>query len=283
MKKRKRVISLAVALATIFVLVPMNVATATETWPINWSRTSTGTIGAPVPYSMHASGAVEVIKGEAFFSETSAGSHYYAFSEQSSTYTEAFVNIVLPTSFDNKGRRNGYISLGVMGTNYGIDIGLKNDGTGWRPYSWDRNLAWEEYTDYMAPATATNAIMGVRPTGTDSVLVYIQFKNASNVNVGNEFSKTIKTGAGFQKSGDRYICRFYRFASLVPKLGMTDNRYDGSYMRGGKFTNCQLYDGSKYHCWGITSTPMVDVWKVYPNQIALTWTQYNDIFNINHS
>ena len=54
-------------------------------------------------------------------------------------------------------------------------------------------------------------------------------------------------------------------------------------MRGAQFTNCQLYNGSAYESWGISTARIVSAWKVYPENITLSWTTYNDVFNINHT
>ena len=75
------------------------------------------------------------IKGSAIFQEHDVGAHYYAFSIDSASYTSAFANIQLPTGFNNNGNaRNGFICLGIYGSNHGIDLGLINKGSGWIPY-----------------------------------------------------------------------------------------------------------------------------------------------------
>ncbi len=77
------------------------------------------------------------------------------------------------------------------------------------------------------------------------------------------------------------MCRFYRFASLVP-VG-TDNQSDGTYMTGGQFTECQLYDGSKYVSWGIDTDRVTNAWAISSSKISVDYTTYNDTFSIYHS
>lgn len=223
------------------------------------------------------------IKPPKLFAEYDKGAHYYAFSVESTNYTEAFSNIKLPTGFNN-GNRNGYISLGIWGS-HGIDLGLCNEGNGWFPYIYDVNHSFSRYNDYYtAPSSAKNAIITVKPVSTTSVNMYVQFLNSSGTNVGNTFDRTITVSTNnLVYSGGKIKCRFYRFASLVPLDGYTDNRSDGTSMTGGKFTNCQLYNGSNYVSWGINTARMANVWRIYPGKISLSYTTYNDTFSINHS
>ena len=67
--------------------------------------------------------------------ETNVGAHYYAYSPYSIEYSKVRGLIQLPDSINtNYGKRNSYISSGILGINGGINIGLINNGTGWRPF-----------------------------------------------------------------------------------------------------------------------------------------------------
>ncbi|MCF0123194.1 MAG: hypothetical protein HUJ67_03680 [Ruminiclostridium sp.] len=228
---------------------------------------------------------VVVIKGSTLFTETGVGAHYYAFSGYSNSYSEAFANIKLPTGFNNNnGARNGYIALGITGSLHGIDLGLRNTGSGWHPCVYDVGVSggFTTFTAYTAPSTATNAIMTVKPVNTTTVHLYIQFVNASGNNVGLAFDRDISISSGnLVSSNNKIMCRYYRFASLVP-VG-TDNQSDGTYMTGGQITNCQLYNGSNYVSWGISTARVTNAWKVSSSKISLSYTTYNDIFAIQHS
>lgn len=253
-----------------------------ETITENLPKTSTGIINesgiAPA-----AIDDVAVIKGSALFTENGVGAHYYAYSGYSNTYTEAFANIKLPTGFNNNnGARNGYISLGITGSVHGIDMGLGNDGSGWHPIVYDVGNKFTAFSEYTAPSNATNALITVKPVNSTTVHLYIQFLNSSGANVGRAFDRDITVESGnLVSSGGKMMCRYYRFASLVP-VG-TDNQSDGTYMTGGQIMNCQLYNGSNYVSWGINTARVTNAWKVSSNKISLSYTTYNDIFAIRHS
>lgn len=253
-----------------------------ETITENLPKTSTGIISesgiAPA-----AIDDVAVIKGSALFTENGVGAHYYAYSGYSNTYTEAFANIKLPTGFNNNnGARNGYISLGITGSVHGIDMGLGNDGSGWHPVVYDVGNKFTAFSEYTAPSNATNALITVKPVNSTTVHLYIQFLNSSGANVGRAFDRDITVESGnLVSSGGKMMCRYYRFASLVP-VG-TDNQSDGTYMTGGQIMNCQLYNGSNYVSWGINTARVTNAWKVSSNKISLSYTTYNDIFAIRHS
>ena len=220
-----------------------------------------------------------------FTPEQNLGAHYYAFSDYGTAYTELFTNVKLPTSFNNANLRNGYLCVGLSGSLGGVDLGLQNTGTGWRPYYWDTiGKLGAYYSEYTAPSSATNAIICTKVLDEATIYLYIRFLDASGNTVGMIFERNLPVGSGnFTFSGGRARCRYFRFASLVPKSGGAENRKDGSYMRGAQFTNCQLYNGSAYESWGISTARIVSAWKVYPENITLSWTTYNDVFNINHT
>lgn len=243
---------------------------------------TTGIIGEN-NLSPNAVNDVVVLKGSSLFTELNRGAHYYAFSGYNNTYSEAFANIKLPTGFYNKnGARNGYIALGIYGSKHGIDLGLQNTGSGWRPCFYDVGGTFTTFDAYKAPSTATNAIIVVKPVNTTTVHMYIQFLNASGANVGTTFDRDIKISSGnLVSNGGKIMCRYYRFASLVPTG--TDNQSDGTYMTGGQITNCQLYNRSNYVSWGINTARVTNAWKVSSSKISLSYTTYNDVFNIRHS
>lgn len=238
---------------------------------------------------------VYIVKGGSLFTEYNHGAHYYVFSPYTSTYQEAFANIKLPTSFNNAyNTRNGCIALGIYGSQRGIDMGLKNTGNGWFPAIYDvyyaENHLYEDaehlYPEYTAPSTATNAIITVNPVSTTSVRMYVQFKDSSGYNVGTTFDQTISIEPGNLVT-DNYgnvICRFYRFASLIPKDGVIDNREDSSYMLGGQFINVSLYHRTyqSYQTWGISTDRVSHAWIMYPSRCWISYTTTNDSFTIDH-
>ncbi len=172
--------------------------------------------------------------------------------------------------------------FGIYGSKHGIDLGLQNTGSGWSPCFYDVGGTFSTFDKYKAPSTATNAIVVVKPVNTTTVHMYIQFKNSSGANVGSTFDRDIKVSSGnLVSSGNKISCRYYRFASLVPTG--SDNQSDGTYMTGGQFTNCQLHNRSNYVSWGINTDRVTNAWKVSSSKITLSYTTYNDTFNIRHS
>lgn len=232
---------------------------------------------------------VKQYAGTYYFIEK-CGGYYYAFSPTGSSYQSAFVNVKLPTGLNRAGVRNAYISLGIQGTKHGIDLGICNQGSGWMPYSNDvgegtpANPSFKTYPECTALVGATSAIMTAKPISTTQVYLYVQFQDASGNNVGPAFERNISVASGnLTMSGSKVSCRFFRFASLVQPNSVYDDQGDGSYMTGGMFRNCQLYNGSKYVSWGIGSGTVKDCFAVSPSHITLSYSGQNDTFNIRHN
>lgn len=226
---------------------------------------------------------VYILKNSARFKSTGAGAHYYVYSDYGNTYSEASANVLLPTGFENNhGARNGYISLGITGSVHGIDVGIGNTGSGWFPYAYDVGAAFTTYKDYLAPETATNAIISVKPVDTETVHMYVDFLDASGHHVGRTFDCDIKvTGGNLVMQDNKIMCRFYRFASLVP-VG-EDDQSDGTYMTGGRFTQCRLYNGTGHVSWGIDTDRVTDAWEISSSKISVSYTTYHDTFDIHHN
>lgn len=255
-----------------------------ETIYENLPKTTTGIIGCFSAASRFRSiDDVYVLKNSALFTETGVGAHYYAFSGYSNTYSEAFTNVQLPTDFNNNsGTRNGYISLGITGSVHGIDMGLCNTGSGWFPFIYDVGNTFTTFASYVSTSSATNAIITVKPINTTTVNMYIRFVDSSGNTTGLVFDRDITVTSGnLVTSSNKIMCRYYRFASLVP-VG-TDNQSDGTYMTGGQFKNCQLYNGSTYVSWGIGTARISNAWEVSSSKISVSYTEYNDTFSIQHT
>lgn len=278
-----KIISIVIVIS---LLVTTCLADSADSYNFPIATTPTEAIGSfpSAEIEPRAIDSLQVIKGTPLFHETGAGAHYYAFSTYSSAYQEAMTNISLPTAFNNAGNtRVGYISLGIYGSQHGIDLGIRNLGDGWLPYYYDVNNAFVDYEDYTAPSTAKSAIITVNPVSTTSVRMYVKFEDANGNTVGNVFDKTISVEPGnLVSSGGNIVCRFYRFASLVP-IG-SDNQMDSSYMLNGQFRSCQLYrrSTSSYVSWGIASSTMACAWEVSPERINLSYSGTVDTFSIDH-
>lgn len=191
------------------------------------------------------------------FDDEKKGGYFYAYSTNLSTktYTEVFANIVLPTKLKLTAAmpRNAYLCLGIHGDSYGVDIGLGNQGNGWCPFYQDLKDLTKGglFGDYVAPSTATNAIVVAKPVSSDFVHLYVQFQDANGRNVGKTFDSTLKVAE--RRNGWN---RYYRFASLIPRdNNAVSNNSDETYMIGAKFTNTGIYNGSSYVRWGTTGSP----------------------------
>jgi len=241
-------------------------------------RTSTA------PFSTFSSSDhLEVVKGNSLFTEPDAGAHYYAFTAQSTTYTEAYTKVILPTRC-NIGERHGYISLGIHGDLHGIDMGLMNDGEGWWPvYNDVQSGVFATFPSYIAPNTAKSATIVVTAVDETTVRFFVQFLDAQGNKVGTTFWKQIATPSGnFVSKNGRINCKFYRFASLCADPGSACDYMDSTYMLNGKFTDCMLYNGSQYVNWGIENSNMRDVWKMYPERMGLSWSGISETWSIDH-
>ena len=227
---------------------------------------------------------VSVMKGSALFNETGKGAHYYAYSSYSGTYGEAYATIKFPTGLNNANNtRNAYIALGIAGVDHGIDMGLVNTGSGWYPFYFDVGNVFAEFPQYMAPSTATQAQITVTPETTTTVRMWINYMDSNENSVGTAFNKTITINSGnLVEQNGNIMCRYYRFASLVPKI--TDNQQDGSYMTGGQIADMSLYNKntSTWDSWGIWTARVSDAWRVSPERVTVSSTNYCDTFNIRH-
>jgi hypothetical protein len=233
------------------------------------------------------------LKGTPRFEEENHGAHYYAYSPEISTslYSEAFANIVLPTSLDNTPygvpatytKRNAYIALGISSPEGGVDLGITNTGSGWKPVSYDvKSKVFTTYDNYIADSTATNALIVVKPVSSTKVGLYVNFVNSSGTSV----TMYDSSNDGDITVGSRTTWNYYyRFASLVQDPGTaTDYRTDSTYMLGGSFTNLGLYNTntSSYSTWGINGTLIEKAWIMYYPKCQVSYTSNSDSFTIDH-
>lgn len=214
------------------------------------------------------------------------GGYYYVYAPMTTAYQSTYANILLPTGLDRAdGTRNAYISMGIQGSSsHYIDLGICYRGNYWVPYYYEKGSSFvEEPSTYAAPPEAVSAQITVKPVSTTVVQLYVQWKDTSGNNVGTTYNKQISLAAGTLPTANGKIkCQFYRFASLVPKG--SDDQGDGSYMTGGVFRYCQLYNGSSYVSWGIgASATVYSCFLVSPSHITLTYSGQNDTFNIRHN
>lgn len=224
------------------------------------------------------------------------GAYFYAYGPMGTTYVGSFVNVKLPTSINTlNGTRAAFISLGIHGSLKGIDIGMRNTGTGWIPCSYDvyaggsgtpteQKESFKLFVDYTFPSTATNVIMMASPLNTTHIRVYMQGYNSAGNMVGKEFYQDIPIKSGnLVAVGNKVQCQHYRFVSMVPNIGVTTSLTDGTYMKNGALTNCQLYDENETYVnwgWNNIKTVVSQSTAYDEDKMDLTHSEYHDYFSI---
>ena len=224
---------------------------------------------------------VEIIKNKAFeWREANVGAHYYAFSPYLMGYSKIKSYIKLPNELETKNLRNAYISFGVAGDGYAIDIGIKNNGTGWHPYYYDKKGdGFIDLDDYLAPLDTS--IIGIElDINSDRIVNFSLTYIDSNSKQLKTFQKDINASHILASETIKPILRFYRFASLV-NIG-EDYQNDNTYMYGGKFTDLTIVKDNVDYPWGIGSDDIEAAWKVSYQRINFSYTDNSDTFDIHH-
>jgi len=214
--------------------------------------------------------------------EKNTGAHYYAYSPYKTGYSKVTTYIELPNDLNtNNGKRNAYISLGVLGLNGSIDLGIMNSGVGWLPYYYDIKTGdFKAFKDDIAP-TGTKIIgIEIDVTITATAIFNISFRK-SNLSILQSFSTKIDASHILVYENSKVKLRFYRFASLCPVEA--DNQNDGTYMLGGKFTGLTIVNNDKAESWGISSDNIEVSWLVSSSRIRFSYQDDEDSFSINHT
>lgn len=223
-----------------------------------------------------------------------AGAYYYVFGTANSVakYKKASATIILPTDCKLKGTgkgRNAYISFGVDGGTYGVDIGIRNigqdmdtdTGLGWEPYCLEcryKDDPWIDhpYADNRAPDGTTKAKVEIVPdlTTQKSIDLKVQWLNASNSVLGT-FHDDIQLD---QKRTYNWN-NFYRFASLVTDYN-DSTISDGTRMLGGGFDAVKLGRSN----WGISTNLVLTAWIINPPKCQLPYGYWDtgEEFRIDH-
>lgn len=227
-------------------------------------------------------------------STSDPGAYFYAYAPMGTTYLYSFVNAKLPTSINTlNGRRAAFISLGIAGSMGGIDIGLRNVGSGWVPYTYDvyagnkgtyyeQTHSFQLFEDSHMPDTVTNVIMMATPLNTTTMRVYMRGYDSTGGTGDTEFYRDITVKSGnFVTVGNRVQCQHYRFVSMVPNIGITTTLTDGTYMKNGALTNCQLYyDDVNHTLWSWDSDKVARRLISHEEKMSLTHSGCHDYFSI---
>ena len=183
------------------------------------------------------------------------GVNYYAYSPYSTEYSKVKGLIKLPDSINiNNGKRNAYISFGILGINGSINIGLINSGTGWIPFYYFNRI--EEmfcYHEYCSNEETDFIEIEIEVTQEKKILVYFILRN-SNLFELNSLNFEINASDFLEYENEKVKVRFSRFASLVPLK--EDDQNDGI------FTKLIIVKYNKTESWGISGNNTEFSWLI---------------------
>jgi len=216
--------------------------------------------------------------------ETNTGAHYYVHSPYKTGYSKVTSYIQLPSGLNtNNGKRNAYISLGVLGLYGKIDIGIMNSGNGWLPYYNDiKRGEFKTLKDYIAPAGTKIIGIEIDVTNSRKIIFSLSFRKL-DLSILKLLTPPVKIDASHILVYENYKVRFrfFRFASLCPDG--RDNQNDRTYMLGGKFTGLTIVNNGKAESWGISSDNVEVAWLVSSRRINFNYEGNQESFSISHS
>lgn len=227
--------------------------------------------------------------------EMFAGAHYYAQGQYTSTYKKAEITVNFSdVAVDTKvGKRNGYISLNIVGIGV-CDMGIqgKTSATGvttWKAFGYSHTLAQStvlqdvEQFSQSELSSVKIVICPVREGSGDVVHGYYTWTKLSGEIITESISLTGTVGQLFGWQNEKPLVRFTRFMSLVPTGGSTitaDTNDNSSFT--GKITAPKLYTtDTTYVNWGIAR--MDYVWSVQGWNINTMSCGDTDTFSCTHS
>lgn len=212
--------------------------------------------------------------------EKGAGAYYIAYSPYATGYSKVTSYIILPYSLDTRGgKRNAYISLGVLGINGFIDLGIMNSGDGWKPY-YNKNGNFLSFPQYTASSNVKIIGIEIDVTSNRRINFAISFRDI-NYNILNSFSIVLDASDILEYENGKVKNRFYRFASLVNVSGY-DNQNDHTYMINGTFSKLCIVVNNQAKEWGISSNYIDVAWLVSSRRIEFGHNADHESFSIRH-
>lgn len=213
--------------------------------------------------------------------ETNIGAHYYAYSPYSTHYNKVRGLIQLPDSINtNFGRRNAYISFGILGINGGVNIGLINAGTGWRPFYYlIKTQKMLCYNEYCSNEETKFIEIEIEVTQERKLLASFTFRNSTLFPLKNLHFE-IDASDILEYENDKVKARFFRFASLVPLE--EDDQNDGTFVNNGKITQLSIVKNNETEFWGISGNNIEVSWLISPKRIKIDFTESEEKFSIIH-
>ena len=214
--------------------------------------------------------------------ETKVGAYYIAYTPLRDYYSKITGDIKLPSSLNiNKGKRIAYITLGVIGLNGRINIGIVNSNFGWTPYYYDiKKKKMKGFMDYTCPEETKIVKFKLELLNLCKILFSLKYFD-SNSFILNSFVTEIDIRHILVINNNKTKLRFYRYIQLRPKEN--DNQNDGTYMEKGEFKELYIVKKNTRESWGIMGKNVEVAWKVSSKHIKLHFNRNKEIFSINHN
>ena len=213
--------------------------------------------------------------------ETKVGAYYILYSPLRDDYSKIIGDIRLPILLNtNKGKRIAYITLGVVGLNGRINIGIINSKFGWTPYFYDiKYKKMKGFRDYICPEETEIVKFKLELVNSSKIIFSLKYFDSNSVFL-NSFITEIDASHILVINNNKTKLRFYRYIQLRPTEN--DNQNDGTYMKKGEFKELYIVKKNLSESWGIMGKNVDVAWKVSSRHIKLHFKRNKEIFSINH-
>ena len=214
--------------------------------------------------------------------EIKVGAYYIAYTPLRDDYSKITGDIKLPVSLNiNKGKRIAYITLGVLGLEGRINIGIINSNYGWTPYYYDtKKKEMKGFMDYICPEETKIVKFKLELLNLSKILFSLKYFDSNSV-ILNSFDTEIDISHILIINNKKTRFRFYRYIQLRPIEN--DNQNDGTYMEKGEFKELYIVKKNVRESWGIMGRNIDVAWKVSSKHIKLHFKKNKEIFSINHN
>ena len=213
---------------------------------------------------------------------TNCGGYYYALTNESSNYSKISGLIQLPDSIEtNSGKRNAYIVYGINGKKSKINIGLINNGTGWRPFY--ETIGKRDMKVFNEYNNKENKYIRfeVEVTKEKKIKVLNIFYNSNNCYLG-KLNFSLDASDNLESEGNKVKVKFFRCISLVPLETVKDDKNDGTYISNGIISELEITNNNNIEPWGIDSDNIKCLILMYPDNVNLKYKGSEETFSIIH-
>ena len=209
--------------------------------------------------------------------------HYIAYSPERAGFNGLTTYILFPSLNTNEGKRTAFIAVGIRGKYGYLDMGIMNNGTGWKPYYNDNG----DISNFGNDADLKDAkIVGITIEflSNNKIKFAIGFREL-DYSIIQVFDIQLYVSHIFEYDEEhKPIFRFYRFASLVNDKdnGVIDNQNDGTFMINGSFSGFDIVVNGQENNWDISGEYVEASWKVSSKRVDFSYTDKDEIFSIKH-